>query len=329
MQSPELKKPVSALTETGPFALDSDLDQCRAIMRAGSKSFHAASLLLPTRVRRPAAAVYAFCRVSDDAVDLAQDPARALEQLHVRLDSIYTGSPRHDAVDRMLADVVREHRIPRTLFEALLDGYLWDVEGRRYETLSGVMAYSARVASAVGAIMTVLMGPREAHVMARACDLGVAMQLTNICRDVGEDARAGRIYLPLAWMRRAGIEPELWLRNPVFSPALGDVVRRVLEEAATLYRRADAGIAFLPRDCRVSIRAASLIYSDIGRVIRKNGYDSVSQRAVTSGRRKLWLAMRAIGATFWAESKCEDPALGETSFLVDAIAGEHVSSFGV
>lgn len=320
MQSTELEKPVNALSLRGPFALDTDLEQCRAIMRAGSKSFHAASLLLPTRVRRPAAAVYAFCRISDDAVDLAREPARALDGLHARLDLIYRDSPRNDAVDRLLADVVRQHRIPRTLFEALLDGYQWDVEGRRYETLSGVIAYSARVASAVGAIMTVLMGPREPHIMARACDLGVAMQLTNICRDVGEDARSGRIYLPLEWLQEAGIEPELWLRNPTHSEALGDVVKRLLAEAQRLYRRADSGITYLPRDCRVSIRAASLIYSDIGRVIARNGYDSVNQRAMTSGKRKLWLALRAIGATFWAERHCGDPALGETSFLVDAIA---------
>ncbi len=320
MQSSELKERVETLARRGPFSLAADLDQCRAILRAGSKSFHAASLLLPTRVRRPAAAVYAFCRISDDAVDLAREPARALDRLHARLDEIYCGAPRKDAVERLLADVVREHRIPRTLFEALLDGYLWDVEGRRYETLSGVIAYSARVASAVGAIMTVLMGRREPHIMARACDLGVAMQLTNICRDVGEDARAGRIYLPLEWMQEVGIEPELWLRNPVHSEALGTVVARLLDEAKSLYRRADSGITYLPRDCRVSIRAASLIYSDIGRVIASNDYDSVSQRAVTTGRRKIWLALRAIGATFWAERHCGDPALGETSFLVDAIA---------
>lgn len=320
MQSPEFIKPVSSLVPSGPHALENDLTDCRAILRAGSKSFHAASLLLPSRIRRPAAAVYAFCRVSDDAVDLADNPGRALAGLHERLDRIYDGVPNNDPVDRLLADVVTQYHVPKTLFEALLDGYLWDVEGRRYETLSGVMAYSARVASAVGAIMTVLMGRREAHVMARACDLGVAMQLTNICRDVGEDARAGRIYLPLSWMRDAGIEPEIWLRNPVHSDALGDVVRRVLERAAELYRRADVGITYLPRDCRVSIRAASLIYADIGRVIVRNGYDSVSQRAVTTGKRKLWLALRAIGATFWAEQRCEDPALGETRFLVESIA---------
>lgn len=306
--------PATALIRSG------DLAGCREILRTGSRSFYAASLLLPARVQRPAASIYSFCRISDDAVDLASDPGDALCELHCRLDEIYNAKPRDNLVDRTLAQVVRDYRVPKALFEALLDGYLWDVEGRRYETLSGVIAYSARVASAVGAMMTMLMGRREPHVMARACDLGVAMQLTNICRDVGEDARAGRIYLPLSWMREAGIQPENWVANPEFTPALGDVVRRVLDAARVLYRRADSGIAYLPRDCRIAIRAASLIYADIGHVIAENGFNSVNHRAVTSGRRKLWLALRAIGATFWAAPQCEDPALGETNFLVESIA---------
>lgn len=315
--------PEPRIASKRPHSHDGDLQACRTILEVGSKSFNAASLLLPRRVREPSAAVYAFCRVSDDAVDLAADPARALEDLHRRLDAIYAGAPRPDPVDRALADVVVAHGIPKTLFEALLDGYLWDVEGRRYETLSGVLAYSARVASAVGAIMTILMGPRTPDVMARACDLGVAMQLTNICRDVGEDAHNGRLYLPTAWLVDEGVDPDEFLRTPRFTPGLGRVVERVLHQAQVLYERADRGIALLPRDCRVSIRAASLIYADIGRVIATNGHDSVGSRAITSSSRKLWLVLRAIGATFWAGRRCDLPALGETHFLVEASAQPH------
>ena len=92
-------------------------------------------------------------------------------------------------------------------------------------------------------MMALLMGARAPHLLARACDLGVAMQLTNIARDVGEDARAGRLYLPLAWLREAGIDPDAWLTRPAFTPALGDVVRRLLQQADVLYARAGAGIA--------------------------------------------------------------------------------------
>ena len=99
-------------------------------------------------------------------------------------------------------------RIPRALPEALLEGFAWDAAGRRYETLDEVEHYAARVAGCVGAMMTLVMGRRDPAILARACDLGVAMQLTNICRDVGEDARAGRLYLPLAWLRDNGIDPD-------------------------------------------------------------------------------------------------------------------------
>ena len=91
-------------------------------------------------------------------------------------------------------------------------------EVRRYETLQDLDAYAARVAGSVGAMMTLVMGQRAPEIVARACDLGVAMQLTNIARDVGEDARAGRLYLPLQWLREAGIDPDAWLAKPVFTP---------------------------------------------------------------------------------------------------------------
>ena len=139
--------------------------------------------------------------------------------------------------------------------EALLDGLQWDVEERTFETLSDIYAYAARVAGAVGAMMAALMGARSSDLVARACDLGVAMQLTNIARDVGEDARVGRLYLPRAWLREAGVDPEDWLAAPSFRPEIATVVARLLRQADFLYARADAGIAkldpaFSSRDLR-------------------------------------------------------------------------------
>ena len=97
--------------------------------------------------------------------------------------------------------------------DALFEGLQWDCEGRRYEDLEALHAYAARVAGAVGVMMALLMGVRDADALARACDLGVAMQLTNIARDVGEDARAGRLYLPLDWLREAGLDPAAFLAD--------------------------------------------------------------------------------------------------------------------
>jgi phytoene synthase len=167
-------------------------------------------------------------------------------------------------------------------------------------------------------MMTLLMGGRDAEVLARACDLGVAMQLTNIARDVGEDARRGRIYLPLTWMREEGLSPETWLGAPTFSPALGRVVARLLAAADELYVRSSPGVALLPVDCRSSIRAASLIYRDIGRVIETRGFDSVGSRAVVSTWRKLWLFACALTARFERYRGEPTPPLPSTHFLVAA-----------
>ncbi len=184
-----------------------DLAECRALIRTGSLSFHAASRLLPGRVRDPALALYAFCRVADDEVDEGGDKTDAVLRLRDRLDLIYAGRPRAAAPDRAFAAVVEGFEMPRALPEALLEGMAWDAVGRRYDTLSGVLDYSARVAAAVGAMMCVLMRVREADALARACDLGLAMQLTNIARDVGEDARAGASTCRWTGWRKRGSRP--------------------------------------------------------------------------------------------------------------------------
>lgn len=305
-----------------------DVARCEEILRAGSKSFHAAGRLLPSRVRAPVAALYAFCRVADDAVDLVESGGRAaaVERLSLRLARAYAGRPEDHPVDRAFAATVYDYAIPRAIPEALIEGFRWDVENRRYETFSDVVAYSARVASTVGVMMTLIMGERAAHVLDRACDLGVAMQLTNIARDVGEDAREGRLYLPLAWLRSEGVVPDAFLADPQFDPRVGRVVRRLLGRAERLYVRADRGISLLPRDVRMAMRAARLIYSDIGREIADAEWDSVSTRAHTSTLRKAALLARALPAALvpMLPSRAEPP-LREVRFLVDSVAQERLS----
>lgn len=268
-----------------------DLAACEQLMRGGSKSFFAASSLLPQRVRMPAIALYAFCRVADDAIDECRpaEHAQALAGLNARLDAIYAGEPGEIIEDRAMAMVVHRYQIPRVLPQALLEGFAWDAEGRRYESLDALQDYCARVAGSVGAMMARIMGVTDHDALARACELGNAMQLTNIARDIGEDARHGRLYLPRGWLRDAGIDADDWLAQPVFSEALGDVIGRLLLEADRLYRLGSTGIAALPRDCRGGILAASMIYADIGSVVAEHRMDSVNRRAVVSSARKLTL----------------------------------------
>lgn len=305
---------------TGFRIAEADLAQCRRLLAGGSKSFHAASLLLPRRVAAPAAALYAFCRVADDEIDLSGGKREALEGLTARLDAAYAGAPHDDPVDRAFAAVVAHFGIPRALPEALLEGLAWDAAGRRYDDLPALEAYATRVAGTVGAMMTLLMGVRETDAIARACDLGIGMQLTNIARDVGEDARAGRIYLPLAWLRAEGIAPEGFLAAPAFAPAIARLVARLLAAADAHYARAEAGIALLPRDCRAGIGAARVIYAEIGRELERNGLDSITRRAVVPGWRKAMLLARAAGALAGGKLGAGAPPCEAAAYLVDAVA---------
>ncbi|MBV0914134.1 15-cis-phytoene synthase [Anianabacter salinae] len=302
-----------------------DLLHCREAIRTGSFSFHAASRLLPGRVRDPALALYAFCRLADDAVDENDEKAHAVLTLRDRLDLVYEGRPRNTPADRAFAAVVEEFEMPRALPEALLEGLAWDAAGRRYDTLSDLFDYCARVASAVGAMMAVLMRVRDADALARACDLGLAMQLTNIARDVGEDARARRIYLPLEWLDEAGMAPEAFFADPLPTDDVRAMVRRLLTEADRLYLRSEAGVAALPADCRPGIFAARHIYAGIGGAIRRNGYDTISWRSRTTKSQKIgWLGLSTLRAgvtTLMPRSAVlhARPA-PETLFLVEAAA---------
>lgn len=303
------------------FDLDASLRaECEQAIREGSKSFLAASLLLPGQIKIAARALYAFCRAADDLVDEGEDCTQALEELTERLNLIYKGGTIETGCDQAFSAVAEHFDIPREIPDALIEGFAWDSEQRTYETIDDVAAYCARVASTVGVMMTLIMGSTDRHVLARAADLGLAMQLTNIARDVGEDARRGRIYLPLSWLREAGIDPATLISDPKATPALNTVVERLLDVANGFYSRAMTGIAGLPFSCRVAIRSAALIYREIGREIERNGWDSVSQRAHTSTFRKLELiAYAASTPTLFLPVSTHVPHQ-ETQFLIDAAA---------
>ncbi len=274
----------------------SDYAACAASLRAGSRSFHAASALLPRRVRDAAIALYAFCREADDAIDHApaEGRAAALAGLNTRLDAIYAGTPAPIAADRAFAGVVASYQIPRALPSALLEGFAWDAEGRRYASMAALEDYAARVAGTVGAMMALVMGVRDAAVLGRAAELGLAMQLSNIARDVGEDARAGRLYLPLDWLAEAGVDASAFLRAPAGCAGVRTVVAQVLAHAEALYARADCGVAALPLACRPAIAAARLLYAAIGHEAGRRGFDCVAVRAVVPARRKALLMGRAL-----------------------------------
>lgn len=297
-----------------------DFEACRDLLRAGSKSFHAASLLMPAEVRPSVWALYAFCRVADDEVDGSNSGLAAVAQLRRRLVAAYEGEPFDGPVDRAFAATVQKFQIPFALPAALIEGFEWDVAGRPCETFSDTCAYAVRVAGTVGVMMSLIMGVTEAEALARACDLGIAMQLTNIARDTGEDARLGRIYLPREWYFEEGIDPDRWLAAPTYGPQMARMVRRLLQEAEYLYTRAEQGIALLPMGVRPAIWSARYIYAEIGREIAQANFDSVSRRAVVSHPRKAILLGKAMATAAVAGIGYGAPPLAEGAFLVQAAA---------
>jgi len=155
------------------------------------------------------------------------------------------------------------------------------------------------------------------------------MQLTNIARDVGEDAAAGRLFLPLEWFDEAGLDAQAFLAAPAATPAVTAMVARLLGEAAALYRRGMAGLAALPLDCRTGIAAAGRIYAAIGGKVAAAGYDSITARARVNGREKLRLALRALGDTLAFAGMSDAAALPANAFLINAVAFEVPEPSGV
>jgi len=264
----------------------------RQILAHHSKSFAMAGRLLPAWCRDDAAALYAWCRRCDDAVDLQADPvasARAVDRLRVELDAIAAGTPQSDPVLAGFQDVTRRHAIPLRYAHELVDGMAMDVGSVRYRTMAELLVYCYRVAGTVGLMMAHVMNVRDPGALRRAADLGIAMQLTNICRDVDEDERRGRVYLPEELLDVGG-EADADRRA-------ARAVKHLLRRADVFYRSGDQGLAWLPLRCALAIRAARLIYADIGRQIARVGFNVRAGRAVVSRGRKLWLVLRAAVRT--------------------------------
>jgi phytoene synthase len=260
------------------------------ILAHHSKSFSLAGKLLPRVIRRDAAALYAWCRRCDDAVDtadVASERGAAVRRLWVELDAVYAGSPQGDPVLAGMQDVVRRHALPRRYAEDLLAGMAMDVGVVRMATMDDLLLYAYRAAGTVGLMMAHLMGIRDATTLRRATDLGIAMQLTNICRDVAEDEGRGRVYLPATLLDGATAPT----RAPIIA---GRAVAAVLGCAEAFYRSGDVGLGRLPLRCAVGIRAARLIYAEIGAVLARRGFDVRAGRAVVTRGRKLALVLRAV-----------------------------------
>ena len=302
-----------------------DLKECYDIIEKGSHSFYAASKVLPKKIRDSAIVLYSFCRIVDDSIDETTSKDKALKELFKRLDAVYEERPGDNPSDRCFSILVKFYEMPKQLPLALLEGMDWDTREKEYKTLSELRAYCARVASTVGVMMCVLMRVRDKDILARACDLGVAMQLTNIVRDIGEDARNGRLYIPLDWMAKYGLDRKQFLKNPATSKELGQIAKKLLEEARRLYKRSESGLFGLPTSCQPGIYAARYIYEGIGKHIEAVQYDSINRRAKTSRGEKITLLAFSFLKTLTSKispvsAVVHAPALREVKFLIKSSA---------
>ena len=268
-----------------PSTLRSAYRHCERITRSHSRTFYMASSLMPAEKRRAVRALYAFCRVSDDLVDRAGgDPRTALVAWRAKL-----AGPRlseRDPVALAWADTRLRHRIPDCYEQQLLDGVARDLEAGRYATFEELATYCYGVASTVGLMTMHIVGFSGKEAIPYAVKLGVALQLTNILRDVGEDWQAGRFYLPQEELAAFGLEEAdveagrvdaRWRRFMCFQ----------IERNRRLYAEAAPGIAMLNRDARLAVAAAANLYQAILEDIERHDMDVFSRRAHLSGWGKL------------------------------------------
>jgi len=270
-------------------------EHCREVVRGSGSSFAAAFWMLPPERRRAIHAVYAFCRLADD---IADDPdVRADRQLLIarwrdELEAAYLGKSTHP-VGIALGDAVHRFRLPQWVFQELLRGVESDLAGAPIETMDELERYCFRVASTVGLLVVELLGYRNPRVREYAEQLGIAVQLTNVLRDVGDDAAAGRVYLPADELARFGVSrDDLLARHE--SPALRLLFASVGERARVHYERA---AALLPDEDRLRLRPAEAmgrIYRALLEEIHRQGYPCLGPALRLSKPRRMAIAAKAF-----------------------------------
>jgi phytoene synthase len=266
---------------------------CQEKAVASGSSFYYSFLFLPAERRRAITALYAFCREVDDVVDECSDPSVARTKLawwRKEIAAIFHGAPQHP-VARALADVAPRFNLREDLLQQIVDGMQMDLEHNRYRDFDALKLYCHRVAGVVGLLSAEIFGYADNGTLAYAADLGLAFQLTNIIRDVGEDARRDRIYLPLDELQRFGVSEEDLLRSRE-TPGFRALMDFQIERALAYYRQA---FDELPSSDRRAQRAGIImaaIYQTLLEEIRRDGSRVLTGRTSLTPVRKLWIAWK-------------------------------------
>lgn len=266
---------------------------CEAVTAEHSRTFYMASALLPDSKRRAVRALYAFCRVSDDLVDGGQ-PEPMAKLLAWQERSLSTHPPEDDLVALAWADTRARYRIPRRYAEQLIEGVGRDLEQVRYESFEELSAYCYGVASTVGLMAMHIIGFEGREAIPYALKLGVALQLTNILRDISEDWQAGRVYLPQQELKEFGLDEQDLARGKI-DTRWQAFMRFQIERNRKLYQEAAPGIGLLERDGRFAIAAAADLYQAILDDIEAHQGDVFTRRAHIT----KWGKIRKLPGIWW------------------------------
>jgi len=278
--------------------LEESYQVCLDWMAEHSKSFYFASRFLPADQRKSVAALYAVCRLSDDIVDEAPEGITN-DQIHYELDKLKqtitklaNGYSSTNPILRAFGDTLRRHKIPVDYMHELIEGVRMDLTKNEYYSENELDLYMFRVASTVGLMMThIFLDNPAPRTLARAADLGKAMQLTNILRDIKEDYERGRIYLPLLTRRIYGVT-SYDLASDTVEENLKELIRYESRRAKGYYYSADLGIEELPPAAAYTVKVASSVYGDILNEIKRRNYQILGQRAIVSKIRKVIIATK-------------------------------------
>ena len=270
---------------------------CRDVSKMHAKTFYFASRFLPPEKRNACYSIYAFCRYIDDLVDKyifrslnseesLQKLAEAVEEWRRQLKALYKGEYIDHPIMIALKDTISKFGIPENLPNELIDGVNMDITKTRYENFEDLKIYCYKVASVVGLMTTHVFGFRNDEAFGYAVDLGIAMQMTNILRDIKEDSLQGRIYLPAEEMKMSGYTEDELMRQTQNS-SFRELMEYQVKRAADYYDVADKGISMLERDSRVAVGLMSRNYRKILNVIKENDFNIFSKRVYVPIHRKL------------------------------------------
>lgn len=270
----------------------------------GSKSFAAAARLFDPATRDDCVMLYAWCRHCDDVIDgqelgheqqadYREGQLARLDALRASTDKALVGGKADDPIFMALARVAGKNAIPAVYPQQLLHGFEMDVAARDYAKVTDTLDYGYHVAGVVGVMMAMIMGTRDPQVLDRASDLGIAFQLTNIARDVIDDARNGRVYLPAELLRAHGVS-EMNVEDRSQWPRLHAAALQLLDIAEPYYSSALAGLPALPLRSAWAIGAARRVYREIGEKLRRGGPDAWAQRVSTTRAEKVMLLLGGL-----------------------------------